>query len=57
MDVLHDVGPNDCVKISFHEVKYKIDIFIILGLEDAEEGYDVGVPVELLQEDHLLLCN
>lgn len=57
MDVLHDVGPDDGVQVRLHEIEHQIDIFIIFCLEDVQQGYDVRVAVELLQEDHLAVCS
>lgn len=45
MDVLHDIGADDCVKIGLHKVKNQIDIFIVLGTEDAQQRYDVRMSV------------
>lgn len=53
VDVFHDVSSNDCMKVSFHEIKYQIDVFIILGFEDVKEGHDVRMTIELLQENDL----
>ena len=53
MDVLHDVGPDDCVQIGLHEIEHQIDIFIIFRFEDIEQRYDIRMAVELLQEYHL----
>lgn len=57
MDVLHDVGPDDGVQVRLHEIEHQIDIFIIFCLEDVQQGYDVRVAVELLQEYHLAVCS
>lgn len=53
MDGLHDVGPNDGVEVGLHEIEHQVDILVVLGFEDIEQRDDVGVPVELLQEDDL----
>jgi hypothetical protein len=53
VDGLHDVGPDDCVQVGLHEVEHQVDVLVVLGLEDVEEGDDVGVAVEFLQEDDL----
>jgi hypothetical protein len=50
---LHDVGADDCVEVGLHEVEDEVDVLVVLGAEDAEEGDDVGVAVEFLQEDDL----
>jgi hypothetical protein len=36
MYILHNVGSYDCVKICFHKIEDKIDIFVILGFEDIK---------------------
>jgi hypothetical protein len=51
VDLFHDVGAYDCVEIGLHEVEDEVDVFVVFGFEDVEEGDDVGVAVELLQED------
>lgn len=48
MYVFHDIGPDDCVEVGLHEVKYQVYVFVVLCLEDVEEGHDVGVSVEFL---------
>lgn len=53
MDALHDIGPDDRVQIGLHEVEHEVDILIVLCFEDIEEGDDIGMSVELLQEDDL----
>jgi hypothetical protein len=53
MNVLHNLRPDYCVKICFHEIENQIDVFVVLGFYYAEEGDDIGMAVELLQEDHL----
>lgn len=45
MDVLHDVGADDCVKIGLHKVENQIDVFIVLGAKDAQQRYDVRMSV------------
>lgn len=45
MDVLHDIGADDCVQIGLHKVENQIDIFIVLRAEDAQQRYDVRVSV------------
>lgn len=45
MNVFHDVGPDDSMEISLHEVEYQVDIFVVLSFEYVEEGDDVRVPV------------
>jgi hypothetical protein len=41
------------MQVRFHEIEYKIDVLVVLGFQNVEERYDVGVSVELLQEDDL----
>lgn len=53
MKIFHDVGSYDCVKICFHEVEDKVDIFVALCFDNIKEGDDVWVSVELLEEDDL----
>jgi hypothetical protein len=53
VDVLHDIGPDDRVQIRLHEIEHQVDIFVVLGLQDAQQGDDIGVAVELLQKDDL----
>lgn len=53
VDCLHDVCADDCVEVGLHEVEHQVDVLVVLCLEDVEEGDDVGVPVEFLQEDDL----
>lgn len=53
MDVFHNVCSNDCVKVSFHEIKDKVQIFIVLGFENVKQRNDVRMAVQLLQKDNL----
>lgn len=53
VDVFHDVGPDDCMEVGLHEVEDQVDVLVVLGLEDVQQGHDVAVAVELLQEDDL----
>lgn len=53
MHALHDIGPDDRVQIGLHEVEHQVDVLIVLCLEDVEQGDDIWMPVELLQEDDL----
>lgn len=53
MDALHDVGPDDRVQVGLHEVEHEVDVLIVLCLEDVEQRDDIGMAVELLQEDDL----
>ena len=53
VDVFHDICPNDCMEVSFHEIKYQIHVFVIFGFEDVKEGHDVWMTIELLQENDL----
>ena len=53
MQVFHDVGSDDCMKIRFHEIEDKVDIFVALCFDDIEEGDYVRVSVELLKENDL----
>lgn len=48
MDVLHDIGSDDCVEVGFHKIKDKINIFIVFSFEDVLQCDDIGVSVELL---------
>jgi hypothetical protein len=51
--IFHDVGSDDCVEIGFHEVEDEVDVLVVLGFEDVEEGDYVGVAIEFLEEDDL----
>lgn len=53
MDVFHDVGPYDGMQVGLHEIEYEVNILVVLSFEDVEEGDDVRVPVQFLEEDHL----
>lgn len=53
MHVFHYVGSYHRMQVRFHEIEYKIDVLVVLGFQNVEERYDVGVSVELLQEDDL----
>ena len=56
MHILHDVSPDDCVKICLHKVEHQVDVLVVLRSKDVEQRDDVGMPVELLQENHLNGC-
>lgn len=53
MHILHDIGSDDCMEISFHKIKHKIDIFVIFCFEDIEKGYDIGMSIEFLEKNNL----
>lgn len=53
MHAFHDIGPDDRMQVGLHEVKHQVDVLIVLCFEDAEQRDDIGMPVELLQEDDL----
>ena len=41
------------MKVRLHKVENQVDVFWGLGFYYGEEGDDVGVSVQLLQEDYL----
>jgi hypothetical protein len=51
--ILHDVGSDDSVKISFHEIEHQVDVFVVLSLENVDQRYDIGMAVKFLQKDDL----
>ena len=53
VDIFHNVCSNDCVKVSFHKIKYQIDIFVIFGFEYVKKGHNIWMTVEFLQENDL----
>ncbi len=53
MYMLHNVGSDDCMKIRLHKIEHKVNIFVVLGLEDIEQRDDIRMPVQFLQEDDL----
>ena len=53
MNIFHDVGPNDCMKVRLHKIKYEIDVFIILGFENILKRNYIGMSIQLLKENDL----
>lgn len=53
MDVLHYVCPDNCVEVGLHKVEHQVNIFVILRLQYVLKGHNVGMTVELLQENDL----
>ena len=53
MNIFHDIGPDDGMQIGLHEIEDEVDVFIIFCFEDTDEADDVGMAVELLEEDDL----
>lgn len=49
MDVLEDALCYHIMKVGFHELEYKVDIFVILGFYCLVQLYDVYV-IGLLQD-------
>lgn len=50
VDVLQDVGPDNCVQVRVHEIENQVDITVVFGSDDVLESNDVFVPIKLLQE-------
>jgi len=50
MDRLEDVRLDDCMEISVHEFKNKIDIDIVASLDHIEQLDHIIMTRELLQE-------
>ncbi len=44
---------NHRMQVRLHVIKYKVDVLVILGLDDVKEPDDVVVSVKLLQEHDL----
>ena len=53
MNVFKDFSPDNSMKVSFHEVKNEIDIFIILCSNEVLQSDNIGVSVELSKENDL----
>ena len=53
MDIFEDVGADDGVKISVHEVEDEVDIPIVFCADYVLQANNVLVASQLLQEDDL----
>ena len=53
MNVLEDVRTNDGMEISFHVLKEKVNVLIIISFHYVEESDDVIVSSEFLKKDNL----
>ena len=53
VDVLEDIGADNCVKIRVHKVEDQIDVPIVLGTNDILQADYILMPRQLLQEDNL----
>ncbi len=53
VDVLEDIGADNCVKIRVHKVEDQIDVPIVLGANDILQADDILMTGQLLQEDNL----
>jgi hypothetical protein len=40
------------MKISFHVIEHKIEIFVVFCFNDVEQTNNILVPIEFLQEHH-----
>ena len=57
VDVLKDVGSNDCVQIRVHEVEHEINVSVIFSTNHVLQSNDVLVTSQLLQKDNLTECS
>ena len=56
MNVLEDVGSNDSMKISIHEIEDEVYISIVFGSYNILQANNVLVARQLLQEDDFPEC-
>lgn len=56
MNVLEDVGSNDSMKVSVHEIEDKVYISIVLSSYHILEPNNVLMARQLLQEDDFPEC-
>ena len=56
MNVLEDVGSNDSMKVSVHEIEDQVYISIVLSSYDILQANYVLVARQLLQEDDFPEC-
>ena len=47
MNILKDFGSNDGMQISLHEIKNKIDVFVILCSDEILQTNNVRVAIQL----------
>ena len=53
MNIFKNFGSNDSMQISLHEIKNKIDVFVILCSDEILQTNDVRVAIQLAQENNL----
>lgn len=53
VNVLEDIGPNNSMQISVHEVKDEVNISVVLSSDYVLQSDNVFMSRQLLQEDDL----
>ena len=53
MDILEDVGPDDSMQVSIHEIEHEVDITIVFGSNHVLQSDYILMTRQLLQKDNL----
>ena len=51
MDVLQNVGADDCMQICIHEIEDQINVSVVLRTDNILQADDILMARQLLQED------
>ena len=51
MDVLQNVGTDDCMQIGIHEIEDQINVSVVLSTDNVLQADDILMARQLLQED------
>ena len=56
VDVFEDIGPDDGVQISVHEIEDQVDVAVVFSADHILQSDYVLVPGQLLQENNFTEC-
>ena len=56
VNVFQDVGADNSMQVSIHEVEHQIDVPVIFSANNVLEPDNILVPDQLLQENNLTEC-
>lgn len=48
VNFFQDIGPNDCMKVSFHVLEDEVQVTIVFGLEHIQQPNDVVMAIQVL---------
>lgn len=56
VDLLQDVGTNDCMQVCLHVLKHQVDVLVILSTQDIEQPATVQQAVSMCRQLAMLDC-